>query len=118
MVSKSVSVFLPRFSPSMAAVSYTHLDVYKRQILLQVMDYARLTDNKGQQADFRNVILIMTSNAGAQYASRASVGFNGNVSRGEAMLAQLKKTFKPEFINRLSDMVVFNDMDCLLYTSR
>ena len=53
----------------------------------------------------------MTSNAGAQYASRASVGFNGNVSRGDAMLAQVKKTFKPEFINRLSDMVVFNDMD-------
>ena len=57
------------------------------------------------------MILIMTSNAGAQYASRASVGFNGNVSRGDAMLAQVKKTFKPEFINRLSDMVVFNDMD-------
>ena len=46
-----------------------------------------------------------------RYASRASVGFNGNVRRGEAMLAQVKKTFKPEFINRLSDMVVFNDMD-------
>ena len=77
----------------------------------QVMDYARLTDNKGQKADFRNVILVMTSNAGAQYASQASVGFGGNVTRGEAMLAQVKKTFKPEFINRLSDTVVFNDMD-------
>ena len=64
-----------------------------------------------QKADFRNVILIMTSNAGAQYASQANVGFNSNVSRGDAMLAQVKKTFKPEFINRLSDMVVFNDMD-------
>lgn len=90
-------------------IEKAHSDIYN--ILLQVMDYARLTDNKGQKADFRNVILIMTSNAGAQYASRASVGFNGNVSRGEAMLAQVKKTFKPEFINRLSDMVVFNDMD-------
>lgn len=90
-------------------IEKAHSDIYN--ILLQVMDYARLTDNKGQKADFRNVILIMTSNAGAQYASRASVGFNGNVSRGEAMLAQVKKTFKPEFINRLSDMVVFSDMD-------
>ena len=90
-------------------IEKAHSDIYN--ILLQVMDYARLTDNKGQKADFRNVILIMTSNAGAQYASQASVGFNGNVSRGEAMLAQVKKTFKPEFINRLSDTVVFNDMD-------
>ena len=90
-------------------IEKAHSDIYN--ILLQVMDYARLTDNKGQKADFRNVILIMTSNAGAQYASQASVGFGGGVSRGEAMLAQVKKTFKPEFINRLSDTVVFHDMD-------
>ena len=90
-------------------IEKAHSDIYN--ILLQVMDYARLTDNKGQKADFRNVILIMTSNAGAQYASQANVGFNSNVSRGDAMLTQVKKTFKPEFINRLSDMVVFNDMD-------
>ena len=90
-------------------IEKAHSDIYN--ILLQVMDYARLTDNKGQKADFRNVILIMTSNAGAQYASQANVGFNSNVSRGDEMLAQVKKTFKPEFINRLSDMVVFNDMD-------
>ena len=90
-------------------IEKAHRDIYN--ILLQVMDYARLTDNKGQKADFRNVILIMTSNAGAQGASQASVGFGGGVSRGEAMLAQVKKTFKPEFINRLSDTVVFNDMD-------
>ena len=90
-------------------IEKAHSDIYN--ILLQVMDYARLTDNKGQKADFRNVILIMTSNAGAQYASQANVGFNSNVSRGEAMLTQVKKTFKPEFINRLSDTVVFNDMD-------
>ena len=90
-------------------IEKAHSDIYN--ILLQVMDYARLTDNKGQKADFRNVILIMTSNAGAQYASQANVGFNSNVSRGEAMLTQVKKTFKPEFINRLSDTVVFHDMD-------
>lgn len=90
-------------------IEKAHSDIYN--ILLQVMDYARLTDNKGQKADFRNVILIMTSNAGAQYASQANIGFAGNVSRGQAMLAQVKKTFRPEFINRLSATVVFHDMD-------
>jgi ATP-dependent Clp protease ATP-binding subunit ClpA len=93
-------------------IEKAHQDIYN--ILLQVMDYARLTDNKGRHADFRNVILIMTSNAGAQFASQASVGFNGNTSRGEAMLVQVKKTFKPEFINRLSGTVVFHDMDCAM----
>jgi hypothetical protein len=58
----------------------------------------------------------MTSNAGAQYAAQASIGFSGNVSRGEAMLKQVKKTFKPEFINRLSGTVVFNDMDRTMAT--
>ena len=90
-------------------IEKAHQDIYN--ILLQVMDYARLTDNKGRQADFRNVVLIMTSNAGAQYASQASIGFNGTVSRGEAMMKQVKKTFKPEFLNRLSGTVVFRDMD-------
>ncbi len=90
-------------------IEKAHQDIYN--ILLQVMDYARLTDNKGRKADFRNVVLIMTSNAGAQYASQASVGFGQRVERGEAMLRQVKKTFKPEFINRLSATVVFHDMD-------
>ena len=90
-------------------IEKAHPDIYN--ILLQVMDYARLTDNKGNKADFRNVILIMTSNAGAQYASQANVGFSKNVSAGSAMLSQVKKTFKPEFLNRLSGTVVFNDMD-------
>ena len=90
-------------------IEKAHQDIYN--ILLQVMDYARLTDNKGRQSDFRNVVLIMTSNAGAQYASHASVGFNGTVSRGEAMMKQVKKTFKPEFLNRLSGTVVFHDMN-------
>ena len=84
--------------------------------VVQVMDYARLTDNKGRKADFRNVILIMTSNAGAQFAAQANIGFTGGVSRGEAMLKQVKKTFKPEFINRLTGTVVFNDMDCTMAT--
>ena len=90
-------------------IEKAHQDIYN--ILLQVMDYARLTDNKGRKADFRNVILIMTSNAGAQYATQANIGFTGSTSRGEAMLKQVKKIFKPEFINRLSSTVVFNDMD-------
>ena len=90
-------------------IEKAHSDIYN--ILLQVMDYAVLTDNKGQKADFRNVILIMTSNAGAQYASQANLGFNSHTSRGEAMLGQVKKTFKPEFLNRLSSVVVFHDMD-------
>ena len=90
-------------------IEKAHPDIYN--ILLQVMDYARLTDNRGNKADFRNVVLIMTSNAGAQYAAQANVGFSRNVSAGSAMLAQVKKTFKPEFLNRLSATVVFNDMD-------
>ena len=90
-------------------IEKAHPDIYN--ILLQVMDYARLTDNKGQKADFRNVVIIMTSNAGAQYASRAQVGFAGGISQGDAMMKQVKKTFKPEFINRLSATVVFHDMD-------
>ncbi|MBR5639027.1 MAG: AAA family ATPase [Muribaculaceae bacterium] len=89
-------------------IEKAHEDIYN--ILLQVMDYARLTDNKGRHADFRNVVLIMTSNAGAQYAGM-TVGFDSRGSRGGDMLKQVKKTFKPEFINRLSNIVVFNDMD-------
>ena len=89
-------------------IEKAHQDIYN--ILLQVMDYARLTDNKGRKADFRNVVLIMTSNAGAQFASQ-SIGFNHSVSRGEAMMKQVKRTFKPEFLNRLSGTVVFHDMD-------
>ena len=95
-------------------IEKAHQDIYN--ILLQVMDYARLTDNKGRKADFRNVILIMTSNAGAQFAGQANIGFTGKVSRGEAMLKQVKKTFKPEFINRLTGTVVFNDMDQTMAT--
>ena len=90
-------------------IEKAHSDVF--DILLQVMDYGTLTDNKGRKAYFRNVILIMTSNAGAQFARQASVGFASTVTTGEAMLAQVKKTFKPEFVNRLSEIVVFADMD-------
>lgn len=90
-------------------IEKAHTDIFN--ILLQVMDYGVLTDSKGRKAHFKNVILIMTSNAGAQYASQASVGFASTATAGSAMLKQVKHTFKPEFINRLNEIVVFNDMD-------
>lgn len=90
-------------------IEKAHEDIYN--ILLQIMDYATLTDNRGNKIDFQNVILIMTSNAGAQYADQASIGFGGGTTKGEAMLQTVKKTFKPEFLNRLSGTVVFHDMD-------
>lgn len=90
-------------------IEKAHEDIYN--ILLQIMDYGKLTDNKGEKADFRNTVVIMTSNAGAQFAKQASVGFAGGVSEGEAMLAQVKKTFKPEFLGRLSATLVFRAMD-------
>lgn len=86
-----------------------HQDIYN--ILLQVMDYAVLTDSKGQKADFRHVVFIMTTNAGAQQARQGSVGFTHSHSAGQLMMKSVKQTFKPEFLNRLSDITVFNDMD-------
>lgn len=90
-------------------IEKAHSDIYN--ILLQVMDYAKLTDNKGNKIDFKNVILVMTSNAGAQYAGQASVGFGKGSTKGETMMQSVKKIFKPEFLNRLSGTVVFRDMD-------
>lgn len=90
-------------------IEKAHKDIYN--ILLQVMDYASLTDSKGVKASFRNTIIIFTSNAGAQFAKQASLGFGSRVTEGDAMLTEVKKVFKPEFINRLSRIVVFNGMD-------
>ena len=84
-------------------IEKAHPDIYN--ILLQVMDYASLTDNHGNKADFRHVILIMTSNAGAQHAGKPAVGFNSTVRRGDVMAKAGKTTFKPEFINRLGSVV-------------
>lgn len=89
-------------------IEKAHQDIYN--LLLQVMDYAVITDNKGKKVDFRNVVLIMTSNAGARYAHKASVGFERKINAGEAMAKEVKNVFAPEFINRLSSVVVFNDM--------
>ena len=90
-------------------IEKAHEDIYN--LLLQVMDYAVITDNKGRKVDFRNVVLIMTSNAGARYANKPSVGFERKVNAGAAMAKEVKSVFAPEFINRLTSVVVFNDMD-------
>ncbi len=90
-------------------IEKAHSDIYN--ILLQVMDYGTLTDNRGNKALFNNVILVMTSNAGAQHAGQAGVGFSSTVTKGGAMLASVKKLFRPEFLNRLSGTVVFREMD-------
>ena len=73
-------------------IEKAHPDIFN--ILLQVMDYAVLTDNKGRKSDCRHLILIMTSNAGAQYAHQASIGFNSQVSTGQAMLRQVKENLQ------------------------
>lgn len=90
-------------------IEKAHEDIYN--LLLQIMDYAVITDNKGRKADFRNAVLIMTSNAGARYAHKAAVGFDRKADAGAAMAKEVKNVFAPEFINRLSSVVVFNDMD-------
>ena len=85
-----------------------HEDVYN--IFLQVMDDATLTDNKGRTADFRNVIIIMTSNAGASSLGQKTLGF-GSVSKDESVMVDaVNRTFTPEFRNRLTDTIMFNSM--------
>jgi len=86
-----------------------HSDVYN--VLLQVMDYATLTDNQGRVADFRNIILIMTSNAGADKVGKELVGFGNRSVTSDAIMDTVKKTFMPEFRNRLNKIVVFNNID-------
>lgn len=91
-------------------IEKAHPDIFN--MLLQVMDYATLTDNKGRKADFRNAIIIMTSNAGATDANKPRIGFGGKgCTNVEAIEAAVKKAFTPEFRNRLSKIVVFNSMD-------
>ena len=87
-------------------IEKAHQDIYN--ILLQVMDYATLTDNKGRKADFQNVILIMTSNAGASKIGKSLVGFGERKVQGEAINDEVRKVFSPEFRNRLTATVVFN----------
>jgi ATP-dependent Clp protease ATP-binding subunit ClpA len=88
-------------------IEKAHPDLFN--ILLQVMDHAALTDNNGKKADFRNVILIMTTNAGAREMSGAPLGFGARSNAGKGKEA-IEKMFSPEFRNRLDAMVVFNSL--------
>jgi ATP-dependent Clp protease ATP-binding subunit ClpA len=88
-------------------IEKAHPDVFN--ILLQVMDHATLTDNNGRKADFRNVILVMTTNAGAQELSRAMIGFGPQVATGSPK-AMIERIFAPEFRNRLSAIIEFGPL--------
>lgn len=90
-------------------IEKAHEDILN--VLLQVMDYATLTDNKGRKADFRNVIIIMTSNAGAKNIGKRLIGFGDREVQGEAIMEEVKKFFTPEFRNRLDKIIVFNGMN-------
>ena len=79
-------------------------------MLLQVMDHGTLTDNNGRKADFRNVILVMTTNAGAEEMSRASIGFTEQDHSSDGM-SLIKKKFSPEFRNRLDSIIQFASLD-------
>jgi ATP-dependent Clp protease ATP-binding subunit ClpA len=89
-------------------VEKAHPDVFN--LLLQVMDHGTLTDNNGRKADFRNVILVMTTNAGAHEMSRPSIGFTSQDHSSDGMEA-IRKLFSPEFRNRLDAIVQFNSLD-------
>ena len=92
-------------------IEKAHPDVFN--ILLQVMDYATLTDNNGRKADFRHVILLMTSNAGAREMTKGAIGFtrNEHSDRTDGAIKALEKLFSPEFRNRLDSIVTFNALE-------
>jgi len=89
-------------------IEKAHPDIFN--VLLQVMDHGTLTDNNGRKADFRNVILIMTTNAGAETMNKASIGFTNPRAAGDEMM-DIKRLFTPEFRNRLDAMVGFKSLD-------
>ncbi len=90
-------------------IEKAHADIYN--VLLSIMDYATLTDNQGRKADFRNVILIMTSNAGAKRIGKQSIGFTRSSLDSGVIMEEVKNTFQPEFRNRLNRIIVFHGMD-------
>ena len=92
----------------MDEIEKAHPDVFN--LLLQVMDNGTLTDSNGRKADFRNVILVMTTNAGAQEMSRASIGFTHQDHSTDGMEI-IKKAFSPEFRNRLDSIIQFSSLD-------
>ena len=89
-------------------IEKAHPDVYN--ILLQVMDHGTLTDNNGRKADFRNVMIIMTTNAGAAELSKTSMGFTASTQAGDEMV-EIKRMFTPEFRNRLDAIISFSALD-------
>ncbi|MEQ3515072.1 ATP-dependent Clp protease ATP-binding subunit ClpA [Pseudoalteromonas sp. BZB3] len=89
-------------------IEKAHPDIYN--ILLQVMDHGTLTDNNGRKADFRNVVLVMTTNAGVQETIRQSIGFAQQDHSHDAMV-EINKVFTPEFRNRLDNIIWFNHLD-------
>ena len=89
-------------------IEKAHPDIFS--ILLQVMDHGTLTDNNRRKADFRNVIIIMTTNAGAESLQKASIGFTGSRQAGDEM-ADIKRLFTPEFRNRLDAIISFRPLD-------
>ncbi|MBN2401195.1 MAG: ATP-dependent Clp protease ATP-binding subunit ClpA [Spirochaetes bacterium] len=89
-------------------VEKAHPDIFNT--LLQVMDYATLTDNNGKKADFHNCIIIMTSNAGAREIGKSIIGYGGEKVQGNAVIDAVEKIFSPEFRNRLDSIVTFNGL--------
>jgi ATP-dependent Clp protease ATP-binding subunit ClpA len=89
-------------------IEKAHPDVFN--VLLQVMDHGTLTDNNGRKADFRNVIVIMTTNAGAETMNKSTIGFTTKREQGDEM-ADIKRLFTPEFRNRLDAIVSFRALD-------
>jgi ATP-dependent Clp protease ATP-binding subunit ClpA len=89
-------------------IEKAHPDIFN--ILLQVMDHGTLTDNNGRKADFRNVIIIMTTNAGAESLQKSVIGFTTTKQAGDEM-AEIKRLFTPEFRNRLDAMISFKALD-------
>jgi ATP-dependent Clp protease ATP-binding subunit ClpA len=91
-------------------IEKAHIDIYN--VLLQIMDHATLTDNTGRKADFRNVLLIMTSNIGSRDMSKANIGFaeEDEINTGSPKKA-IENRFSPEFRNRLDDIIIFSHLD-------
>jgi len=89
-------------------IEKAHPDIFN--ILLQVMDHGTLTDNNGRKADFRHVVIVMTTNAGAAELAKSGMGFSPSLQAGDEM-AEIKRMFTPEFRNRLDAIISFNSLD-------
>ena len=90
-------------------IEKAHSDIYN--VLLQIMDYATLTDTNGRKADFKNIILIMTSNVGTRDIKKTPLGFGSTYNKEENISDEFNKVFSPEFRNRLDNIIVFNNLN-------